>query len=642
MSTYTTVLFMFLSKISSALWRLRHGSWALGLVLLSLLAACRSPEGFREQADEVSYGIIEQKQKEGLGRTEPFSVEQAAETLRDRLMIEQDLPRAGSASLGTDALEPTKHWPKDDYLEAVREGRPVPEAIGAADATGMAISLNEALQVAARNNRDYQSQKEEVFRAALALDLERDAFRPVFSAPVEAGFVGQGTAAGNVTNAGESATVGASQRLKQGAALTSQIAVDLTQLLTQDGASSLGLLADTSFEVPLLRGAGRWIVAEPLTQAERDALYAVYGFERFKRTFAVDVASRYLDVLRLLDQVDNAEENYRRLVTSSRRAQALAEEGRLPEIQVDQALQDELRARNGWISAQQNYAAGLDGLKNLLGLPTDAAVTLDRQTLDRLADAVEAVLPALVADEASAAQEVSVPAADAPIELKAPSDEGRGPLEMDAGEAVILALENRLDLRVAEGNVYDAMRDVAVAADAFRPELTLLASGSVGERRTTGSATLDDAQVRLDRGTYNALLRLDLPFERTAERNNYRNRLIDLERAVRNLQAVEDAIKLDIRGQLRDMLESRESLRIQAQAVRLAERRVDSTGLLLKLGRAEIRDVLEAQEALLSAQNALTSALVNYRVSELQLQANLGLLEVNEKGLWEEYRPGDV
>jgi outer membrane protein TolC len=87
------------------------------------------------------------------------------------------------------------------------------------------------------------------------------------------------------------------------------------------------------------------------------------------------------------------------------------------------------------------------------------------------------------------------------------------------------------------------------------------------------------------------------------------------------------------------MLESRESLRIQAQAVALAQRRVDSTSLLLKLGRAEIRDVLEAQQALLSAQNALTSALVNYRVSELLLQSNLGLLEVDETGLWQEYRP---
>lgn len=609
------------------------------LVTCLVLSACRSPESFREQADEVAYEIIQAKQEEGLGKTEDFTVEQAAETLRERLLLEQDLPRTGPASLGSKALEPTEHWPVDNYLDGEGEGRPDPATKAATEESGLRLSLDEALQVAARNNRDYQSRKETVFRAALELDLEREAFRSTFSGPIEAAVDGQGSSDGKVLNTGESAVAGVSRRLKQGTVLTGRIALDLSQLLTQEGASSLGLLADSSIEVPLLRGAGRWIVTEPLTQAERNALYAIYGFERFKRTFAVEVASRYLGVLRQLDQVDNAEENYRRLVTSSRRAQALADEGRLPEIQVDQARQDELRARNGWISAQQDYAAGLDNLKNLLGLPTDAAVTLDRQTLERLAESVKKVLPALAEPDFGDSEMDSVPAADAPIELLPPSPENRGPLEMDSGRAIVLALENRLDLRVAEGGVYDAMRGVAVAADGFRPEFTLLAGGSVGERRSPGSARLDDAEIRLDRGSYNALLRLDLPLERTAERNVYRNRLIDLERSVRDLQEVEDAIKLDIRNQLRDMLESREALRIQAQAVKLAERRVDSTGLLLNLGRAEIRDVLEAQEALLSAQNALTSALVNYRVSELELQANLGLLEVGESGLWREYRP---
>ena len=64
---------------------------------------------------------------------------------------------------------------------------------------------------------------------------------------------------------------------------------------------------------------------------------------------------------------------------------------------------------------------------------------------------------------------------------------------------------------------------------------------------------------------------------------------------------------------------------------------MESTELFLKAGRAAIRDVLEAQEALVSAQDALTSALVNYRVAELELQRDMGVLVVNEEGLWREY-----
>ena len=73
---------------------------------------------------------------------------------------------------------------------------------------------------------------------------------------------------------------------------------------------------------------------------------------------------------------------------------------------------------------------------------------------------------------------------------------------------------------------------------------------------------------------------------------------------------------------------------IQRQAVKLAERRVDSTGLLLQAGRAEMRDVLEAQSALLSAQNSLISALVSYRLNELELQRDLGVLNVTVDGTW--------
>ena len=135
---------------------------------------------------------------------------------------------------------------------------------------------------------------------------------------------------------------------------------------------------------------------------------------------------------------------------------------------------------------------------------------------------------------------------------------------------------------------------------------------------------------------------MDLPLERTAERNAYRNSLIALERATRNVQSLEDDIKLSIRNQLRTLLESRESVKIQAQSVVVAEKRVRSSQLFLEAGRIQIRDLLEAQDDLLAAQNSLTSAVVSYRIAELALQRDLGLLRVNEKGLWQEFSPEEI
>lgn len=602
------------------------------------LTSCKSPGEYRSEADDVAKGIVHQKQIEALGRTEPFTIATPEQTLRQRLLLEQALPVSGPASLGPRALPQIDHWPDDDYLTAEPDvGQLPPPPTIEIDAEPVQLSLEEALRVAAANSRAYQIQKERVYLAALDLDLERDVFRNTFTGLLE-GFVSADLQEGeDAIGVGGSASGGIVRRFRNGATITSLIAVDLVKLLTLDRSSSLGLSYDASIEIPLLRGAGRWLVAEPLTQAERDAVYAIYEFERFKGTFAVEVASQYLDVLRQLDEVDNAEANYRGLVIAVRRARALAEAGQLSPVQVDQAVQDELRARNRWIAARARYGRELDRFKILLGLPTDALVVLDRRVLEQLAEAVAPVMERIAAQEPPPSEQV--PPADAPVKLMEPDPAVGGPLELGEEIALRLALDNRLDLRVAQGEVYDAQRQVAIAANGFLPDLTLLGTASVGSRRGIGSAGADDAELRFDRGRYDALLQLDLPFERTVERNLYRLSLIDLERIVRDVQELEDQIKLAIRDGLRRLMESRETLRIQAQAAALAERRVASTNLFLEAGRAEIRDLLEAQEALVSAQNALTSALVSYRVAELELQSDLGVLEVGPSGLWREFDP---
>jgi outer membrane protein TolC len=66
---------------------------------------------------------------------------------------------------------------------------------------------------------------------------------------------------------------------------------------------------------------------------------------------------------------------------------------------------------------------------------------------------------------------------------------------------------------------------------------------------------------------------------------------------------------------------------------------VESVTLLQEAGRAEVRDLVEAQDALLAAQISLTAAVVDYRIAELEIQRDMGVLEVNAEGLWKEYSP---
>ena len=582
--------------------------------------------------------IIREKQLEGLRREEAFTIEKPELTLRRRLMEAQQLASSHPASLGVAELEPAPHWPDDDYLEQAKGESDGLMAVKAD--LPLKLGLQDALRVAAANSREYQSQKENVYRAALALDLERDAFRTTFAGVTSADFSHDAGADPQVSGIDSGTEFSLTQRFQNGLTLTGAIALDVAKLLTQDRSSSNAISADFSVELPLLRGSGKHIVAEPLIQSERDALYAIYRFERFKREFAVSIASEYLAVLQRLDRIKNEEDNYRGLVITVRQVRREAEAGQQSQIEVDRALQDELQARQRWISAQQSYERSLDGFKLTLGLPVDADIELDRDELERLAQVVRDSLPVVQEEESTG--ETVLPA-DAPVTLVAPSREGAGPMELPEDVAVDLALNHRLDLRISQGEVYDAQRQVVVAADALGAELTLFGRASAGEGRSLSSTDEPDAfDPRFDQGFYDAILTLDLPIERTRERNAYRNRLIDLQRSVRAFQAIEDRVKLDVRNILRDLLEARESLRIQAGAVELAKERVRSTDLLLQAGKGSIRNALDAKDDLVQSQNSLTNALVAYLIAELEIQRDMGVLEVNEQGLWKTYDPKEA
>jgi len=588
------------------------------------------------RADKVAAAIIEKYQHEALGRTEPFTIQTPAETLRRRLLGIQNLPTAAPASMGCDRIDPIEHWPEKDMPGRATD----PSTVIAPWQSDQPLTLTliEALQIGARNSREFQTQKEGVFLTALDLDLERDAFDNTFLGLLDSLLSTDQAGGGSVTGVENTFESSVTRRLKSGAVLSGRLIIDLAKLLSGDRGSSLGIFADTTVVIPLLRGAGKHIVTEPLTQAQRNVVYAIWTFERFKKTFAVQVASEYLSVLQQGDQVNNAAGNYRRLIGSSRRARRLNEAGRLEKIQVDQALQDELTARDRWIAARERYERSLDRFKLTLGLPTDARIELDAEELNILAKSTREVLGKTQTAVLDTSSDLS---SNAPIELREPTRHGAGPLEIESGAAIRLALEHRLDLATSKGLVLDAQRRVVVAADALKTGVSLTGTASAGERRGVGSADSANADLRPEHGFYSAGLALDLPWERTAERNAYRSSHIDLERSVRDLQEREDRVKLDVRDGLSDLFQGRESFVIQARAVELAQERVRSTKLFLDAGEAQIRDLLEANDDQVDAEDRLTAALVDYRIAELELQRDMGTLQVDHRGLWAEYETND-
>ena len=600
--------------------------------LLSLVVlGCRTSGGWRRAADRVADKIISGKQQTLFGASEPIVIESPADTLRRRLLLEQQLPYADPASLGTKALAKPGRWPHDDYLTGATAMTPATG--GDATAAPLRISLAEALQAGARGNRDFQTRKEDVFRAALSLDLERNAFRRTLTGFVQTLYTTDRTGGTPEKGMQHDASLALSQKLQSGASASTRIAYNLAQLLTGERGSATGILVDASATVPLLRGAGRAIVTEPMTQAERDVEYALNAFERYKATFAVQIATEYLGVLRQKNEVRNARENYSRVALSAQRTRRLAEAGRQPDLYVGQATQEELRARSRWFTARQAYTQRLDTFKILLGLPVDAAVELVSDELNRLTELLPQSAPNAKPGDVQGADGIPPSAAEAPADLlKLERQSG----ELEESAAVTQGLQQRPDLATARGRVVDAQRKVIVAADALGAGLTLQGGAAWGSLQSVGTATADNTTLFFDRARYEALLKLDLPFERTAERNIYRRSLMALEAAVRDYQEQEDQVKLKIRNGLRNLVEYRETVRIQVRAVALADRRVASSDLFLQAGRAQMRDLLDAQDSLLTARNALTSALVSFRLAQLELQRDMGVLKFGTDGVLQE------
>jgi hypothetical protein len=271
--------------------RLRNSHIVLILfyVMLYLQAGCQSPADYRLKADKSAYDIIREKQQKALGKVEGFDIERPSDILRRRLLERQELAYSNPASLGTDKLTKIKYWPEEDYPKEELSLDPI---VLLEENGPVKLSLMQALEVGARNSFDYQTQKEEVFKYALALELEQDDFRNTFVGQVESLLSTDTTEDRTVSGTVTSGELGVSRKLESGVELSTALAIDLANLLTMGGASSLGIAGDATVSIPLLRGSGKHIVIEPLTQAERNVVYAIWNFERFKKGFAVDIADK--------------------------------------------------------------------------------------------------------------------------------------------------------------------------------------------------------------------------------------------------------------------------------------------------------------------------------------------------------------
>jgi hypothetical protein len=220
------------------------------------------------------------------------------------------------------------------------------------------------------------------------------------------------------------------------------------------------------------------------------------------------------------------------------------------------------------------------------------------------------------------------------------------PVELTNDEALLIASAYRPDWQNARAALVDSWRLIFFNANALLSNLDLVFNGDIGN--------LGDNPFRI-RGTTGRLrlgLQWDAPLTRVAERNIYRQSLIEYQQARRNYYRFRDRVSQGLRSTLRQTRLNEINFELRRAAVLVAISQVDLTQLRLsqppqpavagapseaQFSVTTARDLVQSLSDLLNVQNDFLSVWVNYEVQRLVLDHDLGIMELDEAGVRREH-----
>jgi hypothetical protein len=582
------------------------------------------------------------------------------------------------------------------------------------------INMQQALLLAIMNARFYQYNLEQVYEAALAVTLQRFSFEPQFYAgmsPLTG--VPQNNGAGGsfpsspgliTTNAFNYATrfsptgqvstlnlgtvAGFGKLFSSGGQLLMGFANEVAfNFLSKNPQQPTVISAlPISFMQPLLRGGGRAVVLENLTNAERQLLYAVRAFALFRQQFFVvtltggsvqnfgnnftlagfsspagntDPTIGFLPVVFNLVEIEVDRRNLIFLENIARLYTELiqGESSGLSRLQLDQVMQRVIATRLALFNDQLTYRLQLDEFKMQMSLPPDLPLVVDMSLAQPFYDVFTAVdewqrnpgrtlleLPYIIA-KLPELEDIDVEGRSvlAPYrnfrsttqEFRPSNEEG---LEDTLQAAVRIALEYRQDLMNTRAGLYDSWRQIRVAANALKGYLTVGITNNV----YTTPAPPNPLDFLSQAKQFSLTLQTELPLVRVVERNAFRTALINYQRNRRALQGAEDNLKIQLRNDLRQVhyayinyeiakrnFELNVRLKDQAFEQIIAPPAGGTQNLAQSANAAtQTTNLLTFQANLIGAMLSLTNGWASYQTQRLIVYRDIGILPYDE---WEAF-----
>lgn len=564
------------------------------------LAGC-SADAYRDQADRQVQALIRERQKTVTGYTPEIDVGPTTQPVVDRKSYDpvpltqysnnQPAPiQVVTPQLRAEPLGPPV--PDESPLPTIGEGvfedayrlQRSRLTYGPPAVTGDSIKLDlfAAINYAVRNSRSYRDRMEQLYLAALNVTLQRHLFSPRPFVTTDLRYTGSQAASDYASAFTVTQTAGVRQQLPYGGEIVAQGLVSFVNALNENVADGENAELAIRGAIPLWRNAGM-INLESLISSERELVYATRDFETYRRSFAVEVASRYFRVLTRYSSLRNRFTNYRNLLALVERTEALFVAGRVTALEVQRAQQSLLSAEDALNDAQVALQSDLDSFKVFIGMPVQTILELT------------------------------------PIDVEVQS------VDLNSVDPEELALKYRLELQTARDRVDDAQRGVRNASNQLGPSVDLTGGASISNPSSDPARKIDSRTLEYDLG-----LRVDLPVDRLPERNAYRQALIALERARRFAMEVKEGVLSEVRAAQREIRSAEYSLQIQQAGIDLARQRLDFANESLLLGRVtNSREVVEAQSSLLNAQDRYDQAKADLQIQMLRYLRDTGTLRVD-------------
>ncbi len=305
------------------------------------------------------------------------------------------------------------------------------------------LTLDQAVELGILNSREFQNRREDLYLLALPVTFERFGFAAQFFA-VESTIrerTGSEVAPGQGDRWRGDGSAGFTKLFSSGALLLVQYAnqtvINLSNARSQSNVVSVSTI-NLDIVQPLLRGGGKAVTLEPLTQAERNLLYEVRDYARFRKQYFQFVSggsdftanllspgatlggasltpgttnlgsgngarvallpsspsrlvlgtgvsatsSGYLPTLAKRAALEIERENNKRLSSVLSLFRAYEGGGRVSSLQVGQVELQILDSQSRIYMIEKDYRDSLDALKFQLGLPIDVPLDLDTKIVD--------------------------------------------------------------------------------------------------------------------------------------------------------------------------------------------------------------------------------------------------------------------